>query len=102
MHFLDILSLCCCRVQSGLSLAECFLQLALFEPGRQMLSEDTTAMQMLHTMANDSGGRALTGDRLKAREYTYGAVIAIEGREQQPEDDESDGHVMVSCAFSCA
>ena len=68
-----------------------------------MLSEDTTAMQVLHTMANDSGGHELTE---QAREYAYGAVLAIEGRAQepepQPEDDESDGHVMVSCVFSCA
>eukprot|EP01043_Picozoa_sp_COSAG02_P015570 COSAG02_NODE_666_length_18722_cov_237.372765_8_plen_151_part_00 len=68
-----------------------------------MLSEDTTAMQKLHAMANDSGGLALTEE---AREYAYGAVMAIEGRAQepepQPEDDDSNGHVMVSCAFSFA
>ena len=73
--------------------AECFLQLALFEPGRQMLTKDVAAMEKLHTVA-DGGGQTLTKD---ARECAYGAVIAVEGRAREPEPQPDQKHVMLSC-----
>jgi len=76
--------------------AESFLQIALFEPGRQILMEDSAAMAALHILAD---GQALTEE---ARQYAYGAVIAIEGVNREPEPareeggDEVGSHIMAS------
>ena len=75
--------------------AECFLQLAVFEPGRQLLAEDEAVMEALHALAD---GQALIEE---AKQYACGAVIAVEGRADEPEpqpdgSEESGGHLMVS------
>ena len=106
--------------------AECFLQLALFDPGREMLLENTASVQALHALAD---GKALTEEvsfllknpdflfknpdfRLKkrciiikqAKLSAHGALLAIGAieRTHEPEpvgesDDEGDLHVMLSC-----
>jgi hypothetical protein len=75
---------------------ECFLQLALYEPGRLMLSDQVAVLEALHALVD---GRAFSEEaKLSAR----GALIAIEGRrdelehEREDGDAETHGHVMVS------
>ncbi len=72
--------------------AECFLQLALFEVGRDMLDKEGGVMEALHALAD---GQGLTE---AAQQYASGAMIALEGRtdEMLPVDEESGGHLMVS------
>ena len=72
---------------------DCFLQLALFEPGRDMLAKEAGAIEALQTLAD---GQALTET---AKQYAYGAVIALEGQIDglaKPANEESGGHLMVS------
>ena len=75
--------------------AECFLQLALFEPGRAMLSDETAALEALHALVD---GQALSEEAKVAAE---GAILAVEGRSRDLELEPSGGgerskHVMVS------
>ena len=75
--------------------AECFLQLALFEPGRLMLSDEAAALAALHALAD---GRALSAEAVVS---AHGALLEIEGRTHEPEVEReggaaASGHVMVS------
>ena len=80
--------------------ADCFLQIAVFAPGRELLSADGGAMGALHALAE--GHAALTPE---AKLSAAGAVLAIEGRTHEPQQPEmmaaqhggaSGRHVMVS------
>ena len=74
---------------------DCFLQLAVFEPGRELLQSDPTVMDALAAMA---AGKAITEEgKLSA----HNALVAIEGVMREPEPDTegaliSDKHIMVS------
>ncbi len=72
--------------------AECLLQLALFEVGRDMLAKEGGVMEALHALAD---GQGLTE---MAQQYASGAMMALERRtgELLPVSDESGGHLMVS------
>jgi hypothetical protein len=75
--------------------AECFLQLALFEPGREMLiARGADVLDALRALADGGGWK--TGE---AKQSALGALIAIEGRSEQPETPpglSSTGHIMMS------
>ena len=74
-----------------------FLQIALFEPGRELLRSNRSAVDGLRALAD---GKALTEEGKLA---ACSALLAIEGVPREPEPqveggaDESDRHVMVSC-----
>ena len=86
--------------------ASCFLQMACFEPGRVLLSENERAMAALRALA---GGKALTAE---AKISANGALMAIDlrispsvtERARKPgsyvdrvgSGEERDGHVMLS------
>jgi hypothetical protein len=78
--------------------ADAFLQLAVFEPGRERLRSEPAVMDALRALAN--GGKALTEEvALSAR----GALLAIEGSSREPEpagegggDGSTAQHVMMS------
>ena len=76
----------------------CFLQIALFEPGRIMLVAEAAAMHALHALAD---GAAFTPE---AKLTAAGAIMAIEGRAHEPQPHSivahhvaESKHVMVSC-----
>ena len=78
--------------------ANCFLQIAVFGPGREMLASDGAAMEALHALAD---GHALTPE---AKLSAAGAIMAIEGRSHEPQPESmlaehgaAGKHVMVSC-----
>ena len=78
--------------------ANCFLQIAVFGPGREMLAAEGAAMEALHALAE---GRALTPE---AKLSAAGAILAIEGRSHEPQPESmlaehgaAGKHVMVSC-----
>ena len=78
--------------------ANCFLQIAVFGPGREMLAADGAAMGALHALAD---GHALTPE---AKLSAAGAILAIEGRTHEPQPESMAAehgaggrHVMVSC-----
>jgi hypothetical protein len=71
---------------------ECFLQLALYEPGRLMLSAQVAALEALRALAD---GQAFSEE---AKVSARGALIAIEGtdeleHEREDEDAGTHGHV---------
>ena len=74
---------------------DCFLQLAVFERGRELLQSDPAAMDALRALAD---GKAMTEEgKLSA----HNALVAIEGvtREPEPEmegTEEADPHIMAS------
>jgi hypothetical protein len=75
--------------------AECFLQLAVFKPGRELLMQDPAIAEALQALA---GGKAMTK---QAQLAATTALVAIEGvtshREPELEDDsEQARHIMVS------
>ena len=72
--------------------AECLLQLALVEPGKELLERHPEAMVALRALAD---GAALTEEaRLAAR----GAVVAAEGPAQrQGPAPGGEKHIVVSC-----
>ena len=73
--------------------AECFLQLALFEPGKELLVQHAEALDALRALAD---GSALTDE---ARLSASSALAAVEGPAPGPGPDPGDEkHVMVSCA----
>ena len=76
--------------------AECFLQLALFEPGKQLLEQHPEALDALRVLVD---GAALTEE---ARLSASAALAAVEGlatgATPAPGDEK---HVMVSCASAC-
>lgn len=74
--------------------AECFLQIALFEPGREMLTKGP-ALEALRALTS---GQALSEE---CKVFANGAILAVEGVTHEPApagegDDDADGHVMVS------
>ena len=77
--------------------ADCFLQIAVFEPGRLLLQQDPAAMLALRALADPSNDCALTA---KARLSAAGALVAIEGLARKElavkEELEPEGHVFVS------
>ena len=73
--------------------AECLLQLALFEPGKEMLEQHPEALDALQALVD---GAALQEE---ARLAAAGALAAVEGP-AGPGPDPSPGdekHVMMSC-----
>ena len=73
--------------------AECFLQLALFDPGRELLEQHAEALDALRSLV---GGAALTEE---ARLSASSALAAVEGPASGSGPDPGDEkHVMVSCA----
>ena len=73
--------------------AESYLQISLFESGRELLSQDHAAMEALHALAN---GQAFSEE---AAVSARGALMVIEGRHPEPPtpgDDNGARHVMVS------
>ena len=76
--------------------AECFLQLVLFDPGRELLEQHTEALDALRALVD---GAALTEE---ARLSASSALAAVEGPAPGPGPDPGDEkHVMVSCASAC-
>lgn len=83
--------------------AESALQLACFAPGRDLLAADEQVMRSLHAMSSE--GKSLTSE---AKISAEGALLAIEGRKQEPEPEISmgigpghttDRHIMVSYSW---
>ena len=72
--------------------AECFMQLALFEPGKKLLERHPEALEALRALAD---GGALTEE---ARLAASGALLAAEGpaQEQAPAPG-GEKHIVVSC-----
>ena len=81
--------------------ANCLLQIAVFEPGRQLLASEPAIMNALHALAE---GMALTDE---ARVSANGALTAIDGIQSHmctcgtctacKEQLEASGHIMMSC-----
>ena len=69
--------------------AECFLQLALFEPGKELMERHPEALDALRALAD--GGAALASE---ARLAASTALAALEGPAPGPVGDQK--HVMVS------
>ena len=83
----------------------CFLQIAVFAPGRELLVADGGAMEALHALAVEGNDLALTPD---AQLAAAGAILAIEGRTHEPQPEMIAAqhgmvgrHVMVSCECTC-
>ena len=73
--------------------AECFLQLALFEPGKELLEQHTEALDALRALVD---GAALTEEAKLAASSALAAVEgSLPGRGATPGDEK---HVMMSCA----
>ena len=73
--------------------AECFLQLALLEPGRELLEQHPEALDAMQALVD---GAALTEE---ARLSASSALAAIDGPAPGTGPDPGDEkHVMVSCA----
>jgi hypothetical protein len=80
--------------------AECFLQLALFEPGREMLLTEkggASAMEALRALADGNTGCLA----VETKECAHGALMAVEGRtdpERYPPGStkQSQAHIMMS------
>ena len=70
--------------------AECFLQLALFELGKDLLEQHPTALDALQALVD---GSALTES---ARLAASGALLAMQGQEQAPASS-GEKHIVVSC-----
>ena len=70
--------------------AECFLQLALFVPGKQLLEQHPEALDALRVLVD---GAALTEE---ARLAASGALVAVEGPAQAPAPG-GEKHIVVSC-----
>eukprot|EP01043_Picozoa_sp_COSAG02_P045321 COSAG02_NODE_4131_length_5739_cov_5.860993_6_plen_90_part_00 len=78
----------------------CLLQLAVFEPGRELLQNDPTTMEALRNMAD---GKALGK---QGQTHAESTLIAIEGVSHVPESHSADvrgsgthedaEHIMVS------
>ena len=74
---------------------DAFLQIAVFEPGRELLQSSPTAMDALRAMGD---GKALTEEgKLSA----HNALVAIEGVTREPEPEMqgalvSEKHIMLS------
>lgn len=74
----------------------CFLQIAVFAPGREILAAKGAAMGALHALAD---GEALSPE---AKFSAAAAIMAIEGRSHEPQlntvgHGTEDRHLMVSC-----
>ena len=83
------------RLRAGIQCdgTECFLQLALFDPGRALLEQHTEALDALRALVD---GAALTEE---ARLSASSALAAIDGPAPGTGPDPGDEkHVMVSCA----
>ena len=74
--------------------AECFLQLALFEPGRELLEQHPEALDALRALVD---GAALTEE---ARLSASSALAAVEGVAPGSAPAGDDKHIMMSCV-SC-
>ena len=73
--------------------AECFLQLALFEPGKELLEQHTEALDALRALVD---GAALTEEaKLSASSALAAVEGSLPGRGPTPGDEK---HVMMSCA----
>ena len=70
--------------------AECLLQLALFESGKELLERYPEALEALRALVD---GSALTGE---ARRAASGALVAVEGPQQAPAPS-GEKHIVVSC-----
>ena len=72
-----------------------------------MLSAEAAALEALHALVDGNGNGSQAALSEEARVSAQGALIAIEGRTQEPEpavcagegngEERSSGHVMVSC-----
>ena len=72
--------------------AECLLQLALVEAGKDLLERHPEALEALRALAD---GRALTEE---ARLAASGALVAMEGPGQAPAPG-GEKHIVVSCMW---
>ena len=71
--------------------AECFLQLALFEPGKELLEQNPEALDALRLLTDE-------GLTKEAREFASGALVAVEGLAPPPAPTPGDQkHIMMSC-----
>ena len=76
--------------------AECFLQLALFDPGRELLEQHPEALDALRALA----GRGALME--KARLAASGALVALEDSAQgQARTPDGEKPIVVSCT-SCS
>ena len=81
--------------------AECFLQLALFDAGKERFDTDTAVLTALRTLSE-------TAETEAAKKSAHGALMALEPRQRTLETDadaeapSSLQHIMVSCALPAA
>ena len=80
--------------------AECFLQLALFDAGKERFDTDTAVLTALRTLSE-------TAETEAAKKSAHGALMALEPRQRTLEADAdaeapSLQHIMVSCALPAA
>ena len=73
--------------------AECFAQLALFGPAREVLCQDAAAIAALEAVA-EIGLSAETCD------FAHAALLALSSKELQAPSDGEQTHVMLSCKFT--
>jgi len=86
--------------------SECFLQLALYPPGKEMLIKETAAVEALRELAEGGNGKALTEE---AQVSAHGALLALGAIEREPEPaagptdsslvEDAIRHVMLSCEW---
>ena len=70
--------------------AECFMQLALFEPARDALKQDAEVLDSLRAVVD----KGITEEAKKSAE---GALMALDPKEGHREIDPDSLHVMMSC-----
>ena len=71
--------------------AECFMQLALFDPARDALKQDAEVLDSLRAVVE----KGITEEAKKSAE---GALMALDPKEGHREIDPDSLHVMMSCA----
>ena len=82
--------------------AECFLQLAAFPAGKELLAQHAGVIKALHALVDAQGEQALGR---QATLFASGALLQIEGRTKVGEGSETEsqsggrvgGHIMLSC-----
>ena len=79
--------------------AECFLQLALFDAGKERFKTDTAVLTALRTLSE-------TAETEAAKKSAHGALMALEPRQRTTLEADAEApslqHIMVSCALPAA
>lgn len=78
------------KAQIQCDAAECFAQLAQFEPARDMLRDDPVILDVLRALATEAS-------REEAKQSAEGALMSLDPQEVVREIDVENLHVMMSC-----